>query len=497
MTSGDHTELRGRIARGLAWVGSASAIVGVLDFIALILMLRYWISPSEYGIATLAVTLFPILDLATDMGLMSAVIHRDDHDRDTISTVFWLNLAMALGLLAVLAVVAPALGRLHGHPVVGAMLLVYGGKLVFQNVYAIPMALLRRELRFKELSVIRVVANVAEFGGKVGFAAAGFSVWAFVLGPLCRVVVTAVGVQLRHPWRPAFALHLRKAKEYVRYGWQTSASDVLFHFYTNVDYQIVGYFFGTAANGLYRAAHQLVLEPVRFLSNVVVEIAFPVFSRLREQRAQLIEQFLGFARLNLLVILPFTAIILLTPAEALRVFIGAEWSSAAAAAQILCFVAILRVLGFPMPPLLNGMGFPSLTLTYMIVAAVTLPAAYVGFATLLGGDLGYLSVALAWALGYPIAFLVLARLALGKLGLPVGDYLRAISKVAACAVLAAGTGAGVRWALEAASPTARFLAVAVTVFAVMWLALPRLAGIGPRTALQALRRTRDPAREDG
>jgi O-antigen/teichoic acid export membrane protein len=421
------------------------------------------------------------------MGLMSAVIHRDDHDRDTISTVFWLNLAMALALLGLLAVAAPALGRLHGHPVVATMLLAYGGKLVFQNVYAIPTALLRRELRFKELSVIRVVANVAEFGGKVGFAAAGFSVWAFVLGPLARVVVTGVGIQLRRPWRPTFALRLDKAKEYVRYGWQTSASDILFHFYTNVDYQIVGYFFGTAANGLYRAAHQLVLEPVRFLSNVVVEIAFPVFSRLRDQRAQLVEQFLAFARLNLLVILPFTAIVLLVPTEALQVFIGSEWTGAATAARILCFVAILRVLSFPVPPLLNGMGFPSLTLLYMAVAAAALPAAYVGFATFLGAGLGYLSVAIAWAVGYPIAFLVLGRLALTKLDLSAALYLRAIVRVGACAVLATGAGALARWALQAQPPTLRFAAVGASVLLVMWLGLPRLGGVDPRAALRALR----------
>src|SRR5262245_51331357 len=83
-----------RISRGLAWVGLASTLVGLLDLGALVILLHFFISPEEYGIATLATALFPVLDYATDLGLSSAVIQRDDHSPDKISTVFWLNLTM-------------------------------------------------------------------------------------------------------------------------------------------------------------------------------------------------------------------------------------------------------------------------------------------------------------------------------------------------------------------------------------------------------------------
>jgi O-antigen/teichoic acid export membrane protein len=76
------------VNRGLAWVGLASTSVGVLDFVAQVVILALWISPEAYGIAALAITLFPVLDKATDMGLSAAVIQRDDHTPEKISTVF-------------------------------------------------------------------------------------------------------------------------------------------------------------------------------------------------------------------------------------------------------------------------------------------------------------------------------------------------------------------------------------------------------------------------
>src|SRR5688500_7588992 len=96
------------VNRGLAWIGIASSLVGILDIVAILIILNNWVSQEQYGIATLVVWIFPILDQATDLGLSAAVIQRDDHNEAKISTVFWINLIVALTMFALLAgVIAP------------------------------------------------------------------------------------------------------------------------------------------------------------------------------------------------------------------------------------------------------------------------------------------------------------------------------------------------------------------------------------------------------
>ncbi len=255
------------VNRGLAWVGFASSLVGVLDVLAILIILGVWIPADQYGIAVKAVWIFPLLDYMTDLGMSAAVIQRDDHDADTISTVFWINLLSAAVLFGVIVIVAPIVAvGFYGHAVVGWMLIAYGTKLLWQNVYFIPAALMRRELRFRELSIIRIFANLAEFAGKIGFAAAGFGIWCFIAGPLLRVLVTGVGMQICHPWRPRFVLKLRRAWASIVFGVKTSASQILVQFYTNIDYPIVGYFFGDRGLGVYKMAYEIALEPVRVIS---------------------------------------------------------------------------------------------------------------------------------------------------------------------------------------------------------------------------------------
>ena len=273
-----------RIDRSLGCIAAASSVVGALDAVALVLILRCWATPEQFGIATLAVWLFPILDCASELGLTSALIQDETRTPRDESTAFWLGLGVALACLVVLSVFAPVLGTAVGQPVVAAMLLAYGGKLAFQNVFQIPMALMRKQLRFGELSVIRIVANVAEFAGKVGLAWSGHPVAAFVGGALLRVLVTGIGVQWCSPWRPRLVFDRTTARRYLAFGAKTSTGQLLYFFYTNVDYPIVGHTFGAAALGYYRIAYELVLYPVRYISEVVIQVAFPVFARLRARR---------------------------------------------------------------------------------------------------------------------------------------------------------------------------------------------------------------------
>lgn len=533
-SSGDN--IQGEVNRGLAWVGLASSTVGLLDIVALALILAIWIPPGEYGVAALAITLFPVLDQATDMGLSAAVIQRDDHSDDKISTVFWLNLAMSLVMLSGLAfVVGPALGALHGHPIVGYMLTAYGAKLVWQNAYFMPAALMRRELRFKELSVIRIVANLVEFTTKVGSAAAGFGIWCFVIAPLCRVLVTGIGIQICHPWRPRFVLKLREALDWAVFGFKTSASQILFRLYTNVDYQVVGYYFGDVANGYYRLAYDIVLEPCRVIGEVIIQIAFPAFARLKHFKDRLIDQFIAFTRMNLVIMLGFLGVVFVAANELLLTY-DAKWAPATTALQILCAVGVLRALSFVIPPLLDGIGRPSLTLIYTTVAAVVLPSMFVIAAMIAApecdvlasacgpmadtsgylvapvlevtggrplmeclaavGSCGpspmpagseYLAVAIAWAVGYPIAFAVLVVMALAQLELRAATYLRRTMGIPMCSGIAIALGLGVKLALSSAPPPVSLLAIIAVMTGSFLLLLAYTQGISPRSVARSLR----------
>lgn len=479
------------VNRGLAWLGFASTAVGLLDIVALLIILNNWVSGDDYGIATLALWMFPVLDQIGDLGMTAALIQRDDHTEERISTVFWVNVLLSFGLLVVLAGVAPLLSSIFDHAIVGYLVMAYGLKLVLQNGCIIPIAMLKRELRFKEVAVIKIFANVGEFFAKVGFAWAGFGIWCFVLGPLLRTLIYVIGTQARWPYRPRWMFNLREARDYIAFGLRTSASQILFYFYTNIDYPIVGFFFGKTALGLYKIAYEIVLEPVRIISNVVVDAAFPAFARLRHSKEQLVAQFVSLTKLNLITVMSYAAIVFVAAPEVLSLLFP-KLTAAQDAVRILCAVAVLRAVGYVMPPLLDGIGRPARTLTYMTSAAITMPIMYWLAAVTLGDTLGFESVAVAWAVGYPIAFSVLVYMATHTIGWSVLKYLRAVAGVASCLLAAGAVAAIVHSQLGGAASGVRLLATAGIVLAVSGVLLAYTQGLSLRSAMRSMREPSDP-----
>jgi O-antigen/teichoic acid export membrane protein len=488
----DGPRLTTQVNRGVAWAAAAQGVIAISDLISQLVVLAFWVGAKDYGLAASAVALYTMLDTAADFGVTSALIQRDDHTPERVSTVFWFNVLISTGLFVLLLGLGPLYGHVQGQSVLGWLLIVYGGKLVFQNVYAIPFALLRKEMRFAEIAKARMIAHLAESAGRVVFAALGATVWCWTLAALTRALVFGVIIQIRHPFVPRLVFRPREVFDYLRFGVRTAASQILFRGYTSVDAPIVMYMFGPEATGVYAAALFIVLEPVKTISNVVIDVAFPTFARLRDDRAGLIAQFIQFTRLNLIAVLPFVVLILLVIPEFLRIFYSYKWSpeelaACGDAARILCLVGTLRALGFVGPPLLDGIGRPELTLRYMVVAAVAVPGSFVLGASLFGDRLGMLSVASAWVVGYPIAFAALSYLVARAIHLPLVDYLRGCRGIIGCCLAGLVAGFVASLALEGHNDVVRLIVIGGVALVVTFALLAGWQRITPRAVAAAIK----------
>ena len=416
-----------QIRRGLKWVGVASGAVGALDAITNVIVLWLWVSPADLGVATMASALFPILDRLGTLGLGQAAVRAPD-DRRTLSSIAWLALASSVVVAAALAALAGAVGAAFDRAVVGALLGAYGGKLVLGAVQLVPEALLRRELAFRPLSIVRMIAMIADSVAKLLAAALGLHIWCFVIGPLANAVVTCAGIQWIRPWWPALQLDVRAALRAARFGLQVSIGELLYFVYTSLDYVVIGRVFGDAAVGAYRLAYELVLDIVRLVSMVTGEVAFAAFARIERPAAGAL--LIKMTRENLLVIAPLLVGIGVGAADWLALLYPPLGPDAALAARILCAVGALRAASFVLPPMLAGLGHARDGLVYNAVAATIMPIAFV-----IGAQLSssYLGVAWAWAVAYPFAFALVLWFALRRTGTSLATYLRGLGRVLGCA----------------------------------------------------------------
>jgi O-antigen/teichoic acid export membrane protein len=195
----------------------------------------------------------------------------------------------------------------------------------------------------------------------------------------------------------------------------------------------------------------------------------------------------------MIAVLPFVVLILLIVPEFLSLaYGGGRWSApqlavCSDAARILCIIGLLRALGFIGPPLLDGIGRPELTLRYMIVATLAVPGCFILSANLLGPRLGLLSVAIAWAVGYPIAFALLLWLIAKTVGLPVATYTRASLGILGCAAIGLTLGLAADVLTRNAHDGLRIAVISAAALVGTFGALATWQHVTPRSILASLR----------
>lgn len=468
--SADGPGLGNKVSRGVAWAGAAQAIIAVADMISVFLVTAYWVPTSYLGIVGAVLPFYTALDYIADLGVSTALIQHDDHTPDRVSTVFWFNLLISGGLFVLLLGIGPLYAYVEHQPILAWLLIAYGAKLLLQNLYAIPFALLRKELRFAEVAKARVVAHLGESASRVLFAYLGASYWSFTLAAITRAFLFGVVVQWWHPFVPKWVFKPREVISYLKFGARTASSNILYQVYTSVDTPLVLHYFGPEAAGIYTLADQFILEPVKTIANVVIDVAFPTFAKLRADRRRVAAQLIKFTRLNLMAVLPYTILLLLISPEILQLFWqgkgtgDVKWTPhdvdlCVDAIRLLCVMGFFRSLGYLGPPVLDGVGRPDLTLRYMIVATFAVPASFVAGAHFLGPHLGFLSIAAAWAIGYPIAFAVLAYLVIHTIELPVREYIAACWGIVASCGIGCGVGFGVERLLADAGNWVRLVGI--------------------------------------
>jgi hypothetical protein len=123
----------------------------------------------------------------------------------------------------------------------------------------------------------------------------------------------------------------------------------------------------------------------------------------------------------------------------------------------------------------------------MIIAAIVVPGMFVLAANVLGDHLGFMSVAVGWAVGYPIAFVALSWLVIRGIHLPLRQYLSAAMGIVGSCMAGLCAGGAVSLALRDAGPTLRISAIGGTALAVIVLLLAFWQGITPRAITRSLK----------
>jgi O-antigen/teichoic acid export membrane protein len=395
---------RRHLGRGFNWLGGATIIAKITDFSTIIVVLLY-LTKQQMGIGSLVISIGMVVEAFDGLGTSDALVQAESVSRKQLDSLFWfiLGAAVLVGILTLAA--APLVQEIYGSAGMAAYFIAVAAKQPIVGAAVIPLALLNRELRYERIAVINVASTFGAALVRLGVALAGGGAWAVVSGYMASGVFILAGALMARPFLPAFSFQMAPILPLVRFGLRSASANVFEQIFKNIDYLLVGWFYGAAELAVYRVAFDLVMEPAMAVGTLVNRTALPVFARVAAVRAHLAETLIwSLQRLTTLVAPAMVALMLLAVplTTLLHDSEGHNYAGAALPLKILAAAAILRVTSQLLTPVLMGSGHPG---TAARLSGATL--ALLGTGILAAGfsfhaHEGIIAVSSVWFAVYPL-----------------------------------------------------------------------------------------------
>ncbi len=446
--------LTGQVVRGVVWTYVSFAGSKLLVFASTVILARLLV-PSEFGQVGFALLVISYMDTVGDFGVSSALIYERKRPEQAADVSFVISIATGLLWFAMCLLVAPLVADFFNDPGVEPILRVTGFVFVINALGNTHDALLRRELEFKKRLVPDFAMALLKGVCSVVLAFMGWGAWSLVYGQLAGTAVSTLALWVVVPWRPRWRVSAGVVREMLSYGFKIVSVNVLSAVIHHVDFLIVGRMLGSAALGFYSLAYR---TPELFITMVVWavgKVAFPVYSKLQDDRPALQRAFLVTLRYLSLITLPAGVGLAALGAVLVTTFYGRTWGPSIPVLQALALAGCLRSLGSHAGDVYKATGRPGvLTKLGVLRAAVLIPS------LLWGARYGIYGVALAQLIVTGFTTLLNLYIAARILSLPVSSLLREFVPAALSSVVMY-LGLQLLGPALSASPRWLYLAVAI------------------------------------
>lgn len=267
--------------------GLLSLVVNVVAQLGFTAVMARLLEPAAFGLMAMAIIVMRLFAYASQAGLAAALVQRQELQQRHVEAA--LGLTLAIGSLATLAMglAAPLLARFFADAALAPVLVGLAANLLLVALGALPVALLRRRLRFKAIAGIETIAYIVGYGA-VGVLLAWLNagVWALVGATLAQSALTwAFAYALeRHSPRPRLSAECR---ELLNYGGTFSLVGLLEFLSANLPGAAIGRLLGAPALGVFSRAWLLTNLPVEKATGIVARVLFPLLSQMQGDRRRL------------------------------------------------------------------------------------------------------------------------------------------------------------------------------------------------------------------
>jgi len=421
------------------------------------------LSPADYGLLAIATIFTNFAYLFRDLGTGSAIIKDATLREETIDTVFWLNLATGMAIMAAMLLMARPLAAYYEAPGLNGVLSLLAISFPITCASIVHQSLLERNMQFRKLAAFESIAVVLGVCTALAGAWAGWGTYSLVAQILVSTIVQSTLVCWRSGWKPRWRIESSGLRGLLRYSGNVTSFNFVNYFARNADSFIIGKALGTAVLGAYSVAYRLMLFPIQNMSYVASRALFPAMSRLHNEGQALSPVYLKALGAIAFGTAPIMGCLFAVKEVGVAVVMGQHWSGVPQILMWLAPIGFVQSILSTSGAVFMATGRPDLMLRYGAVGSILQVVAFV-----IGVQWGLQGLTAAYLVATVLNALLTMRAVCLLAGSTAKQLMATVSRPALCALISLAGARIVLTALNQATAVQQ-LTLTVAFFAAVYL----------------------------
>ncbi|NMM48052.1 lipopolysaccharide biosynthesis protein [Marinigracilibium pacificum] len=275
--------IKGRTTFAFLWDFFGTVLNQGSSFIISIFLARL-LSPADFGLVGMSLVFITISQVFVDVGLSSALIQNKSNSNLTYNSVFYFNVSAGIILTLVFYVISPLIADFYNNEEIENLVKWLSLIFISNSFGQVQIAILKRDLNFKALTLRLLIANI--IGGALGVISAfyGFGVYSLVIQQLTVAIISTILLWYYSEWKPGIEFSYNEIRKLSSFSLFVFFDRFISSLFLRLDVLIIGKVFSANMLGFYSRASSLRDQVTKYSSSSLTKVFFPVLSNLQDNK---------------------------------------------------------------------------------------------------------------------------------------------------------------------------------------------------------------------
>jgi O-antigen/teichoic acid export membrane protein len=343
----------------LSWVALLRYSNRSIDFLRIIILARI-LTPSDFGLFSIATITINILESISDTGFSYAFIHHQGNIRKYAKTLFVVNAIRGLLLSIISFCLSFILAGFFSQPTLLPFMMLLSLTPFIKGLQNPSIIMFQKEMNFKGEYLLKLIPTAFTAITSIYLSTLLHSALALVAGVIigaCTETILSYILCKTHFDEP---FSKKRFNKLFSFGKSMTIGGSFSFLMTQVDNIFIGKFFGVSSLGQYDVLFKLGSVAFSEVTDIVSRVMFPLFATLQKKQDLLRKMFIKNVYFVLIPSGAITLLLLLFPKQIILLTFGDQWISSTLLLQVLALYGFLRSSIGPIGPLFLAVGKPSL-----------------------------------------------------------------------------------------------------------------------------------------